>query len=130
VKVPKETLLTPRFYTTDFDEMARMDISVNEAELRALLEEFRVTTIAITLSGMQNLNNPGHIDGRLARCLLNSWSVPAAEFSGFLLYKELSRRLRTKALAESFNLMSRDEARHAGFLNKALSDFRSWIWDF
>ena len=42
IKVPaKETLLTPRFYTTDFDEMARMDISVNEDELRAILEEFR-----------------------------------------------------------------------------------------
>mgnify|MGYP006968239780 CR=1 FL=1 len=42
VKVPaKEALLTPRFYTTDFDEMARMDISVNEAELKAILEEFR-----------------------------------------------------------------------------------------
>ena len=34
IKSPaKETLLTPRFYTTDFDEMARMDLSVNEEEL-------------------------------------------------------------------------------------------------
>ena len=42
IKIPaKETLLTPRFYTTDFDEMERMDISVNEDELRAILEEFR-----------------------------------------------------------------------------------------
>ena len=48
-----------------------------------------------------------------------------AEFSGFLLYKELGRRLKDKSplLAECFNLMSRDEARHAGFLNKAMSDF-------
>ena len=48
-----------------------------------------------------------------------------AEFSGFLLYKELGRRLkgRNPVLAEIFTLMARDEARHAGFLNKALSDF-------
>jgi magnesium-protoporphyrin IX monomethyl ester (oxidative) cyclase len=48
-----------------------------------------------------------------------------AEFSGFLLYKELGRRLKNKnpLLAEGFNLMSRDEARHAGFLNKAMADF-------
>ena len=37
----KETILTPRFYTTDFEEMAKMDMSVNEEELSALMEEFR-----------------------------------------------------------------------------------------
>ena len=42
IKVPaKETILTPRFYTTDFDAVAKMDISVNEEELKAILEEFR-----------------------------------------------------------------------------------------
>ena len=48
-----------------------------------------------------------------------------AEFSGFLLYKELGRRLKATnpVVAEIFTLMSRDEARHAGFLNKAMSDF-------
>jgi magnesium-protoporphyrin IX monomethyl ester (oxidative) cyclase len=44
---------------------------------------------------------------------------------GFLLFKELSRQLsdRSPLLAEAFNLMARDEARHAGFLNKAMKDF-------
>lgn len=37
----KETLLTPRFYTTDFEEMANMDISGNQEDFLAILEEFR-----------------------------------------------------------------------------------------
>jgi magnesium-protoporphyrin IX monomethyl ester (oxidative) cyclase len=43
-----------------------------------------------------------------------------AEFSGFLLYKEIGRRLKKSSpvVAEIMTLMSRDEARHAGFLNK------------
>ncbi|MEL6856558.1 MAG: magnesium-protoporphyrin IX monomethyl ester cyclase, partial [Cyanobacteria bacterium J06607_13] len=37
VKAPaKDTILTPRFYTTDFDEMANMDVSSNEEELKAI----------------------------------------------------------------------------------------------
>jgi len=48
-----------------------------------------------------------------------------SEFSGFLLYKELSRRIKQKnpLLAECFAHMARDEARHAGFLNKSMADF-------
>jgi len=48
-----------------------------------------------------------------------------SEFSGFLLFKELSRRLkdRNAPLSEIFHLMARDEARHAGFLNKCMQDF-------
>jgi len=38
----KETLLTPRFYTTDFKEMSELDISSNESEVRAIVEEFRI----------------------------------------------------------------------------------------
>jgi magnesium-protoporphyrin IX monomethyl ester (oxidative) cyclase len=46
-----------------------------------------------------------------------------SEFSGFLLFKELSRRLKQAGrpeLGELFQLMARDEVRHAGFLNRAL----------
>ena len=37
----KDTILTPRFYTTDFEAMASMDLRPNEAELEAICEEFR-----------------------------------------------------------------------------------------
>jgi magnesium-protoporphyrin IX monomethyl ester (oxidative) cyclase len=128
VKVPaKETLLTPRFYTTDFDEMARMDLSPNEDELIAILEEFRADYnrhhFVRDAEFEQSWN---HIDGEKRQLFVEFLERSCtAEFSGFLLYKELGRRLKDKnpVLAECFNLMSRDEARHAGFLNKAMSDF-------
>ncbi|GAB4463246.1 MAG: magnesium-protoporphyrin IX monomethyl ester (oxidative) cyclase [Elainellaceae cyanobacterium] len=128
VKVPaKETILTPRFYTTDFDEMAKMDISVNEDELRAILEEFRTDYNRHHFVRSEEFNQSwDHIDGESRRLFIEFLERSCtAEFSGFLLYKELGRRLKDKnpVLAECFTLMSRDEARHAGFLNKALSDF-------
>ncbi|NJR16028.1 MAG: magnesium-protoporphyrin IX monomethyl ester (oxidative) cyclase [Calothrix sp. CSU_2_0] len=127
-KVPaKETLLTPRFYTTDFDEMARMDLSVNEDELKAIIEEFRVDYNRHHFVRDEQFDRSwDYIDGETRQLFVEFLERSCtAEFSGFLLYKELGRRLKNKSplLAEGFNLMSRDEARHAGFLNKALSDF-------
>lgn len=128
VKVPaKETILTPRFYTTDFDEMAKMDISVNEDELIAILEEFRADyNRHHFVRDKEFAQSWEHIDGETRRLFVEFLERSCtAEFSGFLLYKELGRRLKDKSpvLAECFTLMSRDEARHAGFLNKAMSDF-------
>ena len=128
VKTPaKETILTPRFYTTDFDEMANMDILLNEDELRAILEEFRVDYNRHHFVRDEEFNQSwDHIDGKTRKLFIEFLERSCtAEFSGFLLYKELGRRLKGKnpVLAEIFTLMSRDEARHAGFLNKALSDF-------
>ena len=128
IKTPaKETILTPRFYTTDFDEMANMDISLNEEELQAILEEFRVDYNRHHFVRDEEFNQSwDNIDGETRKLFIEFLERSCtAEFSGFLLYKELGRRLKGKnpVLAEIFTLMSRDEARHAGFLNKALSDF-------
>jgi magnesium-protoporphyrin IX monomethyl ester (oxidative) cyclase len=128
IKAPaKESLLTPRFYTTDFEAMAKMDISPNEDELLAILEEFRNDYNRHHFVRDEEFNQSwDSIDGETRRLFIEFLERSCtAEFSGFLLYKELGRRLKDKSpvLAECFNLMSRDEARHAGFLNKAMSDF-------
>ncbi|NET38196.1 MAG: magnesium-protoporphyrin IX monomethyl ester cyclase, partial [Cyanothece sp. SIO1E1] len=112
IKIPaQETILTPRFYTTDFDEMAQMNISVNEDELIAILEEFRADYNRHHFVRDDEFKQSwDHIDGETRRLFVEFLERSCtAEFSGFLLYKELGRRLKDKSpvLAECFNLMSR-----------------------
>jgi len=127
-----ENLLTPRFYTTDFDEMEQLfsteiNPNLDESEIFSILNEFRDDfnqkhfvrndEFKAAADGIQGEQRRIFIEFLERSC--------TAEFSGFLLYKELGRRLKKTAptVAEIFTLMSRDEARHAGFLNKAMSDF-------
>ncbi|VAH60372.1 unnamed protein product [Triticum turgidum subsp. durum] len=127
-----ESLLTPRFYTTDFDEMeqlfnAEINKQLNQDEFDALLQEFKTD-----YNQTHFIRNPefkeaaDKMQGPLRQIFVEFLERSCtAEFSGFLLYKELGRRLKktNPVVAEIFSLMSRDEARHAGFLNKGLSDF-------
>jgi magnesium-protoporphyrin IX monomethyl ester (oxidative) cyclase len=123
----QETILTPRFYTTDFEVAANLDLSLQETELKAMLEEMRTDynrhhfvrdeAFEQTWDNLDEQTRNSFIDYLERSCV--------SEFSGFLLFKELSRSLkkRNPLLAEIFHLMARDEARHAGFLNKAMGDF-------
>lgn len=126
-KTTKETLLNPRFYTTDFNEMGKLDIGSNYEEFEALLEEFRADYNRQHFIRDSEFNQSWDIIKPESKRLFIEFLERSctAEFSGFLLYKELSRRLKeiNPMIAECFLLMSRDEARHAGFLNKAMGDF-------
>ena len=123
----KETLLTPRFYTTDFKEMAELDVSSNLKEIEAIVEEFRIDyNRDHFIRDKEFLNTWDFFDEKTRNIFIEFLERSCtAEFSGFLLYKEISRNLKkvNPLLAEGFSFMSRDEARHAGFLNKAMSDF-------
>ena len=128
IKAPvQETLLTPRFYTTDFDAVAQMDLSTQQAELEAVLAELRADYNRHHFVCNQEFEQCWeHIDGETRRAFIDFLERSCtSEFSGFLLFKELSRKLkhRNPILSEAFSLLARDEARHAGFLNKAMADF-------
>ncbi|EFN56111.1 hypothetical protein CHLNCDRAFT_144710 [Chlorella variabilis] len=127
----KESILTPRFYTTDFDEVddifnLEKNPNLPMEELTAMLEEFRKD-----YNQKHFVRNDGfhdaadEIQGPMRKIFIEFLErFCTAEFFGFLLYKELGRRLQKSnpVVAEIFTL-ARDEARHAGFVNKALSDF-------
>lgn len=99
----KETLLTPRFYTTDFDEMERLfnteiNKKLNQAEFEALLNEFKTD-----YNQTHFVRNPefkaaaDKMQGPLREIFVEFLERSCtAEFSGFLLYKELGRRLKVR----------------------------------
>lgn len=127
-----ESLLTPRFYTTDFEEMEMLfnkDINkkLNQEEFDSLLQEFKTDYNQTHFVRNSEFKAAAEqLQGPLRQIFVEFLERSCtAEFSGFLLYKELGRRLKktNPVVAEIFTLMSRDEARHAGFLNKGLSDF-------
>lgn len=99
IKAPaKETILTPRFYTTDFEAMANMDITENKAELQAILEEFRCDYNRHHFVRDEEFEQSwDHIDGETRQLFIEFLERSCtAEFSGFLLYKELSRKLKDR----------------------------------
>jgi len=131
-KAAADTVLTPRFYTTDFDECAQLfsqefNPDMNMAELEALRDEFVKDYNQNHFVRNDNFKAASAwVEGDSRKIFIEFLERSCtAEFSGFLLYKELGRRLKdiNPVVADIFTLMSRDEARHAGFLNKTMSDF-------
>jgi magnesium-protoporphyrin IX monomethyl ester (oxidative) cyclase len=119
------TLLNPRFYTTDFDEMDRIDVTPVRKEWDALLARMKsdpnkghfkknADWDEIDWEGMEPGLRAEFIDFLVSSC--------TAEFSGCVLYKEMKRRGANPDICELFSYMSRDEARHAGFINDALRE--------
>ena len=122
----QNTLLTPRFYTTDFDELDAIDVSSVREDWDGLIAQ------------MLSDPNKGHFkknedwdhidwDGMEPQLKKGVHRLPdlkscTAEFSGCVLYKEMKRRGNNKDITQLFQLMARDEARHAGFINDALRE--------
>jgi magnesium-protoporphyrin IX monomethyl ester (oxidative) cyclase len=121
----QNTLLTPRFYTTDFDEMDAINVEPVRKDWDKLIGQMKADPNKGHFkknADWDQIDWEGMDPGLKAEFLDFLVSSCTAEFSGCVLYKEMKRRGNNKDICELFALMSRDEARHAGFINDALRE--------
>jgi magnesium-protoporphyrin IX monomethyl ester (oxidative) cyclase len=117
-----DAVLAPRFYTTDFEALEKVDVSSVRERWDELLQEFE--------------SDPNKHHFRRTEAFEQDWSdLPdrdqfvdflvsslTAEFSGCILYSEIRKRVENPDISRLFGYMSRDEGRHAGFINGTLRD--------
>jgi magnesium-protoporphyrin IX monomethyl ester (oxidative) cyclase len=128
-KAKESTLLTPRFYTTDFKAMDRIDVSSIRTEWDAMMAEYegdnnhdhfqRTPEFADEARAQMAAMSP-ELRQEFLEFLISSVT---SEFSGCILYNEIQKNIENPDVKALMRFMARDESRHAGFINQSLRDF-------
>ncbi len=119
------TILSPRFYTTDYDALNRIDVSSVRAEWDVMMAEYagdnnhdhfqRDEAFAGEIKELSPELHQEFIDFLI--------SSVTSEFSGCVLYSEIKKAVTNPEIKQLMEYMARDESRHAGFINSALKDY-------
>jgi magnesium-protoporphyrin IX monomethyl ester (oxidative) cyclase len=128
-KACEATLLSPRFYTTDFKAMDALDVTPIRAEWDAMLAEYegdnnhdhfqRDAAFTEEVAQVFSQVSP-ELRQEFMEFLISSLT---SEFSGCILYNEIQKNITNPDIKALMRYMARDESRHAGFINQSLKDF-------
>ena len=128
-KAVQSSMLNPRFYTTDFDAMDRIDVSPVRHEWDQMMKEYegdnnhdhfqRDAQFADEVATLMPQLSP-EMRQEFLDFLVSSLT---SEFSGCILYNEIRKNINNPDIKQLMTYMARDESRHAGFINQSLRDF-------
>jgi magnesium-protoporphyrin IX monomethyl ester (oxidative) cyclase len=128
-KARQSTMLSPRFYTTDFKAMDRLDISPLRSEWDTMMAEYegdnnhdhfqRTPEFAQEVADRFSEVSPA-MRQEFLDFLISSLT---SEFSGCILYNEIFKNVENPDIKQLMRYMARDESRHASFINQSLKDF-------
>jgi magnesium-protoporphyrin IX monomethyl ester (oxidative) cyclase len=120
-----DSIIAPRFYTTDFAAMDRIDVGSVRAEWDAMMAEYEgdnnhdhFQRDAAFKDELREL--PPELDQEFKDFLISSIT---SEFSGCVLYNEIKKNVSNPDVKQLMEFMARDESRHAGFINQSLKDY-------
>jgi magnesium-protoporphyrin IX monomethyl ester (oxidative) cyclase len=126
-KAQQDTLLTPRFYTTDAAAINRVSVDSLRQEWDALMAEFEADNTDDHFqrpAEFVGYNYAQDLEPELYKEFSDFLiSSVTSEFSGCVLYAELKKKVDNPDMKAVFGYMARDESRHAGFINQWLKDF-------
>lgn len=117
----KQSLLAPRLYRTDIDELNRLSIDWCRQEFDELRRDFEADYNRAHFKWGEDVKGIDYqpLWDEFYEFLHRS---SIGEFSGCLLYADVYRKLKDPTLAAIYQCMSRDEGRHASFLNWVMRD--------
>lgn len=121
----QDAVLSPRFYTTNFDEVDKTNIDALRLEWNVLMAEFAADINSDHFQRPANMDkNYSNVDPELYDEFVDFLiSSITSEFSGCILYAEIKRKVKNEDMKLLYGYMARDESRHAGFINQWLKDF-------
>ena len=123
-KARTETLLTPRFYTTDMDAMDRLDMDPIRQEWEDLMNEFRDDNNQSHFQRDEDFETElKDLPPELEEEFLDFMVSSVTEYSGHVLYADIKKAVQNEDVREVMGYMARDESRHAGFINRSLKDY-------
>ena len=120
-----KTLISPRFYTTDYKAMDKLDMSPIRAEWDAMLAEYEGDNNHDHFQRDASFKDeirqlPPDLHQEFLDFLVSSIT---SEYSGCVLYNEIRKNVQNPEIKQLMTYLTRDESRHANFINASLRDY-------